>query len=120
MFTYRYLFSGVLYAFQARIGIIITVTQGGEGVTEIEVEIKTQGKAMEDMGKILRANLMDDFYMRKFFDGDVECIQYVLRIIMGDKGLIVKEVKTQKHLKGPKHNVFYSGPHVKDQKSGKK
>ncbi len=75
-------------------------------MTEIEVEIKTQGKAMEDMGKILRANLMDDFYMRKFFDGDVACIQYVLRIIMGDKGLIVKEVKTQKHLKGPKHNVF--------------
>ena len=75
-------------------------------MAEIKVEVKKQGKAIEDMGKILRANLMDDFYMRKFFDGDVEGIQYVLRIIMRDKGLIVKEVKTQKYLKGSKRGVF--------------
>lgn len=75
-------------------------------MAEINHKIKIQGKAMEDMGKILRANLMDDFYMRKFFDGDVECVQYVLRIIMADNGLIVKNVKTQKHLKSSKHGVF--------------
>ena len=75
-------------------------------MAEINVGVKANGKAMEDTGKILRANLMDDFYMRKFFDVDVKYIQYVLRIIMGDKGLIVKEVKTQKHLKGSKRKVF--------------
>ena len=58
------------------------------------------------MGKILLANLMDNFYMRKFFDGDIECVQYVLRIIMANDGLIVKNVKTQKHLKSFKHGVF--------------
>ena len=75
-------------------------------MTEINLEIQEQGKAMEDMGKILRANLMDDFYMRKFFDVDVEYIQYVLRIIMGNNELVVKEVRTQKYLKGSKHGVI--------------
>ena len=49
---------------------------------------------------------MDDFYMRKFFDAEVEYIQYVLRIIIGDKGLVVREIKTQKYLKGAKRRVF--------------
>ena len=49
---------------------------------------------------------MDDSYMRKFFDKDVKYIQYVLQVIMGDKGLVVKEVKTQKYLKGSKRRVF--------------
>ena len=31
---------------------------GGEDVAEVNVEVKTQGKTMEDMGKILRATLM--------------------------------------------------------------
>ena len=75
-------------------------------MAEIISETKVQGKAIEDMGKILRANLMDDFYMRKFFDDDVECVQYVLRVIMNDNGLVVKNIKTQKHLKGSKHGVF--------------
>ena len=75
-------------------------------MAEIKVEVKTQGKAIEDAGKVLRATLMDDHYMRKFFDKDVEYIQYVLQVIMSDKGLVVKSVKTQKHLKGPKHRVF--------------
>lgn len=69
-------------------------------------ELKIQGKVLEDIGKILRANLMDDFYMRKFFKGNVVCVQYVLRIIMNDEGLVVKTVKTQKYLKGSKRGVF--------------
>ena len=75
-------------------------------MAEIDVEVKTQGKAIEDAGKILRATLMDDSYMRKFFDKDVKYIQYVLQVIMSDKGLVVKDVKTQKHLKGSKRRVF--------------
>ena len=31
-------------------------------MAKVNVEVKTQGKAMEDMGKILRATLMDDYY----------------------------------------------------------
>ena len=75
-------------------------------MAKVNVEVKTKGKAMEDMGKILRATLMDDYYMRRFFKGNVKCIQYVLCIIMDDEGLVVKEVKTQKHLKGSKRGVF--------------
>ena len=73
---------------------------------EINIGFKIDGKILEDTGRILRATLMDDYYMRRFFSDDVKYIQYVLRIIMGDKGLIVKSVETQKFLKGPKHKVF--------------
>ena len=75
-------------------------------MTKVNVEVKTQGKAMEDMGKILRATLMDDYYMRRFFAHNVKYIQYVLQVIMGDKGLVVKEVKTQKYMKGSKRRAF--------------
>ena len=73
---------------------------------EIDIGFKIDGKILEDRGRILRATLMDDYYMRRFFSDDVKYIQYVLRIIMGDKGLIVKSVETQRYLKDPKHNVF--------------
>ena len=42
--------------------------------------------------------LMDDLYMTKFFDGDRESIQLVLRIILNDPDLIVEEVHTQKFI----------------------
>lgn len=75
-------------------------------MAEVNPEMEAQGKAIEEMGRILRATLMDDYYMRRFFKGNVKCIQYVLSVIMNDEGLVVKEAKTQKRLKGQKRNVF--------------
>ena len=52
--------------------------------------METQGRALEEMGKILRCSLMDDFYMRCFFTDEINCIQFVLRVIMKDSELVVK------------------------------
>ena len=84
-------------------------------MAEVNVEVKTQGrrktrcagKAMEDMGKILRANLMDDHYMRRFFSDNIPCVEYVLRTIMDDQTLVVKSVGTQILKSGPKHEVIF-------------
>ena len=39
--------------------------------------------------------IMDNIFMSKFFEDNIECIQFVLRIIMGKDDLIVKETKTR-------------------------
>ena len=72
-------------------------------MTEVNLEIQEQGEVMENMEKFCEQILMDNFYMIKFFD--VEFIQYVLWIIMRDNELMVKEVRTQKYLKGSKRDV---------------
>ena len=68
--------------------------------------MEAQGRAMEEMGKILRCSLMDDFYMRRFFSDDINCIQHVLRVIMDDPRLVVKSSGTQVLKQGPKHAVI--------------
>ena len=75
-------------------------------MAEIDVEIEANGKAMEDMGKILRATLMDDHYMRRFFSDNIPCVEYVLRTIMDDQTLVVKSAGTQVLKSGPKHEVI--------------
>ncbi|MBQ9895835.1 MAG: hypothetical protein IJM40_00820, partial [Synergistaceae bacterium] len=40
--------------------------------------------------EILNSCLMDDMYMRQFFDNNIECTQLVLRIIMQQDDLIVE------------------------------
>ena len=59
----------------------------------------------DDLAKMRRSCLMDDAYMKLFFDDDIECTQLVLRIIMEKKDLIVKSVKTQKFLTELKASV---------------
>ena len=39
--------------------------------------------------------LMDDIFFCRFFDGNIDCTQYVLRIIMDKPDLIVKSAKSQ-------------------------
>lgn len=75
-------------------------------MTEMDEELETQGRALEDMGKILRSTLMDDYYMRRFFSENIPCVQYVLRVIMDDPTLVVKSATTQTMKKGPKHEVI--------------
>ena len=59
------------------------------------------------LAKIRQSCLMDDAYMKVFFNNNIKCTQLVLRIILDKDDLTVKRVKTQKPLKGApnKHTV---------------
>ena len=64
---------------------------------------KELAKHQKILEKIQEFTLMDDDFMTVFFDNDIPCTQYVLRIIMQNETLCVKSVKTQygiKNLKG--------------------
>ncbi len=67
---------------------------------ENNVIIKTPEQQREELlAKISDFKLMDDTYMSAFFNGRRDLIEFILRIIMGDDKLIVKNDKTQKVLK---------------------
>ena len=53
----------------------------------------------ELLAKIPDFKLMDDTYMSAFFNGRRDLIEFMLRIIMDDDKLMVKNDKTQKVLK---------------------
>ena len=53
----------------------------------------------ENLSKISEFTLMDDTYMNAFFNEQPELVQFVLRIIMNKKSLIVKRSVVQKQLK---------------------
>lgn len=50
--------------------------------------------------EILNSCLMDDRYMRLFFDNNIECTQLVLRVIMQQNDLTVESVEVQKYMPG--------------------
>lgn len=55
------------------------------------------------LSRLKRARLLDDTFMRKFFEGDNERVEYVLRTILGRDDLTVQEVHTQ----DSKDNILY-------------
>ena len=59
------------------------------------------------LAKIRQSCLMDDAYMKIFFDGEIECTQLVLRIIMERDDLIVISSKAQQNFYGAsgKHSI---------------
>ena len=64
---------------------------------------KRLAKRQKILAKIQEFTLMDDDFMTAFFDNDIPCTQYVLRLILQNDSLLVKSVKTQygiKNLKG--------------------
>ena len=52
--------------------------------------------------KIQQFTLMDDDYMTRFFDGEIECVQEVLRILLERKDLKVTAAKGQEGIKNLK------------------
>ena len=52
------------------------------------------------MQEIENCTLMDDYFMKAFFEEDNSCAQTVLRIIMDEPGLVVKTVKVQEEFSG--------------------
>lgn len=52
------------------------------------------------MQEIENCTLMDDYFMKAFFEEDNSCAQTVLRIIMDKPGLMVKTVKVQEEFSG--------------------
>lgn len=60
-------------------------------------------KRQKMLARIQQFTLMDDDFMTVFFDNDIPCTEYVLRIIMENDTLRVESVKTQygiKNIKG--------------------
>jgi len=53
----------------------------------------------EIMAKIKKLRLMDDFFMTRFFEDNIEGVQLVLSIILNRNDLIVKKVDVQKDIK---------------------
>ncbi len=53
----------------------------------------------DDLAKIQAFRLMDDDFMTACFDGSPECVELVLRIILGKDDLVVTEVKVQHFIK---------------------
>jgi len=53
----------------------------------------------EIIKKIQKLRLMDDFFMTRFFEDNIECVQLVLNIILNRKDLTVEKVVVQKDIK---------------------
>ena len=51
------------------------------------------------LDSIKKFTLLDDTFMTKVFENDIECTQFLLRIIFDDDKIKVKEVTTQKRIK---------------------
>ena len=51
------------------------------------------------LDSIKKFTLLDDTFMTKVFENDIECTQFILRIIFNDDKIKVKEVTTQKRIK---------------------
>lgn len=54
----------------------------------------------EDYAKLQLSTLMDDEFMKIFFEDNLSAVEFVLRIIMNKKDLIVKSAKGQQFLRG--------------------
>lgn len=66
---------------------------------EVNVLLTEKEKREKRLEKIKGYCLMDDIYMSKFFEDNIECTQLVLRILLERDDLIVKEVKSQESIK---------------------
>lgn len=55
---------------------------------------KVNNKQKELLEKIKEFRLLDDDFMSKVFEGDFECIEFILNIIMEKPDLKVKEART--------------------------
>lgn len=64
-------------------------------MTDAEKSKRKQQKLQEDLQRIKNFRLMDDDFMTKCFEGNTECIQLVLRIVLEISDLTVTEVRTQ-------------------------
>lgn len=65
-------------------------------VTQKTAAMDVSGK---DLEYIRNFRLMDDDYMTKFFEENVECTEFMLRIILEDQGLKVHSVHTQHEIR---------------------
>ena len=54
---------------------------------------------MDVLASIKELTLFDDTFMTKVFEDDIECTQFLLRIIFNDDKIKVKKVTTQKRIK---------------------
>lgn len=60
-----------------------------------ENDVKIDEKILDDLPKLAQLRLFDDEFMTKFFDGNIECTQFILGILMDMPDIQVTDVKTQ-------------------------
>ena len=60
----------------------------------------------EEWKQIRRLTLMDNDFMNIALENNVECVQEMLRVILGKDDLVVKTVQTQRYLKGFTRSVY--------------
>ena len=66
----------------------------------------TKNKMPDTLQKIKEFCLMDDTFMSRVFDENIECTELILRIILDSPELKVRQVKTQYEIKNlPGHSV---------------
>ena len=56
-------------------------------------------KRAELIEQILEMRLLDDDFMTKCFEEDLNCTEFVLRIVLDKPDLVVKEATTQYYIK---------------------
>ena len=49
---------------------------------------------------VQRLRYMDDVFMNECFDGNIPCVQFILRIILNDESLKITRVESQAFVKG--------------------
>ena len=63
-----------------------------------EIKMNTAAKKT-DLDYIAQLRLMDDDFMSKCFEDNIECTELVIRVILGRDDIIVKSVHTQHQIK---------------------
>lgn len=61
----------------------------------LDISDKIEQKHEEDLQRLRGFRLLDDDFMTKCFDGAVDCIELVLRIVLNKQDLKVADVRTQ-------------------------
>ena len=76
-------------------------------------ELEKNQKYLERLKKF---TLMDDDFMTRFFEDDIECIQFVIRTILGNKKITVVKEVTQKVIKSLKGRSVRLDVYAEDNK----
>ena len=66
--------------------------------------------------RLKKFTLMDDDFMTRFFEDDIECIQFVIRTILGNKKITVVKEVTQKVIKSLKGRSVRLDVYAEDNK----
>ena len=62
--------------------------------------------SLEEWEQIQKLTLMDNDFMNVALEGNIPCVEEMLRVILGRDDLVVRKVQTQRFLKGFARSVY--------------